>query len=175
MPEATFFAKRKSDKVPYERWEKQGWITVTPGAEVDYRFMVKYVVEFIEKNELVEKEFCFDKYMATLLMQELGDEGHVVIDIPQGIPTLGLPTKDFRNKTYNKKIIHDDNPVLNWAMGNAVVRKDYNENIMLDKSKAVQRIDPVASLINSHVRVMRLEIDGSDYDKRPEGEKLFCV
>jgi phage terminase large subunit-like protein len=38
-------------------------------------------------------------------------------------------------------------------MGNAVIRKDHNDNFMLDKSKSVQRIDPVASLINSHVRV----------------------
>jgi phage terminase large subunit-like protein len=64
-----------------------------------------------------------------------------------------MPTKDFRAKVYNNKIIHENNPVLNWAMGNAVIRKDHNENIMLDKSRAIQRIDPAASLMNSHVRV----------------------
>lgn len=153
IPEATLFAKTKSDRVPYDLWRKQGWITTTPGSEVDYRYMVKYVSEFITSKGLVEKEFCFDRYMATLLMQELTDEGHTVIEIPQGIPTLGIPTKDFRAKVYNGKVIHDNNPVLTWAMGNAVIRKDHNDNIMLDKGKSTQRIDPVTSLINAHVRL----------------------
>lgn len=157
MPEATFFTKMKTDKVPYDVWKKQGWLTLTPGSEVDYRFMVKWVAEFIVKHKLIEKEFCFDRYMATLLAQELTDEGHTVIEIPQGIPTLGIPTKDFRAKAYDKKIVHPFNPVLTWAISNAVTRKDHNENIMLDKSKSIERIDPIASLINAHVRVMANE------------------
>jgi phage terminase large subunit-like protein len=172
MPEATLFAKMKSDKVPYDRWAKEKWITITPGAEVDYRFMVKWVNETIAKYGLIEKEFCFDRYMATLLMQELSDEGHLVIPIPQGIPTLGVPTKDFRAKVYNQTIIHEYNPVLNWAMGNAVVRKDHNENIMLDKAKSVERIDPVAALINAHVRVMT-NIDETPVYKT--GNEIFSV
>jgi phage terminase large subunit-like protein len=153
MPTENLKAKENTDNVPYSLWVKQGWITLTEGSEVDYRYMVKYVIDFIKEKGLVEKEFCFDRYMATLLMQELTDEGHTVIDIPQGIPTLGVPTKDFRAKAYSQKLIVEDNPVLNWAMGNAVIRKDHNDNIMLDKGKATQRIDPVASLINAHVRV----------------------
>jgi phage terminase large subunit-like protein len=49
---------------------------------------------------------------------------------------------------------HNNNPVLSWAIGNAVTRQDANENIMLDKSKATDRIDPIASVINAHVRAM---------------------
>lgn len=166
IPEATLFAKMKSDRMPYDLWIKKGWISVTPGEEVDYRFMVKYVIEFIQKMGLAEKEFCFDRYMATLLMQELTDEGHTVIEIPQGIPTLGLPTKDFRAKTYNKKIIHDNNPVLTMAISNAVTRKDHNDNIMLDKGKSIQRIDPIAALLNAHVRVILNEDTTSVYENR---------
>ena len=114
---------------------------------------------------LIEKELCFDRYMATMVMQELTDDGYAVIDIPQGIPTLGVPTKDFRGLVYDKKIIHNNNPVLNWAMGNAVTKKDHNDNIMLDKGKATQRIDPVASLINAHVRV-RVEPKKNIYESR---------
>jgi phage terminase large subunit-like protein len=134
--------------------------------------MIKWVNDTIAKYGLVEKEFCFDRYMATLLMQELSDEGHLVIPIPQGIPTLGVPTKDFRAKVYNQTIMHEDNPVLNWAMGNAVVRKDHNENIMLDKAKSVERIDPVAALINAHVRVMT-NIDETPVYKT--GNEIFSV
>lgn len=153
MPKDNLKQKENTDNVPYALWAEQGWITLTEGSQVDYKFMVKYVVDFIAKMGLIEKEFCFDRYMATMLMQELTEEGHTVIEIPQGIPTLGIPTKDFRAQVYDAKIIAEDNPVLNWAMGNAVVRTDHNDNIMLDKGKAKHRIDPAASLLNAHVRV----------------------
>jgi phage terminase large subunit-like protein len=157
IPESTLFTKMKTDKVPYDRWVKDGWITVCPGAQVDYKQMIDYVDKYIEKLGLILKEECFDRYMAERLMPELSERGRTVIQIPQGIPTLGEPTKDLRARVYNKTLIHNDNPVLNWAMGNAVVRKDHNENIMLDKSKAAERIDPAASLINAHVRVWKGE------------------
>jgi phage terminase large subunit-like protein len=163
LPEATLFAKMKTDKVPYDRWAKEGWITITPGETVDYKVMMKWCMEEIKRLELIEKELCFDRYLANRLMPELSEEGHTVIEIPQGIPTLGEPTKDFRAKVYDGKIIHNNNPVLSWAMGNAVTtggakvgiseKGDKNENFMLDKSKSAFRIDPAASMMNSHVRI----------------------
>lgn len=163
LPEASLFQKMKTDKVPYDRWIKEGWITMTPGATVDYKIMIEWYKRFIESKGLIEKELCFDRYLASRLMPELEEDGHVVIAIPQGIPTLGEPTKDFRAKAYDGKLLHDDNPVLNWAVGNAVTtggkkvgineHGDKNENFMLDKSKSAFRIDPISSVLNAHVRV----------------------
>jgi phage terminase large subunit-like protein len=82
------------------------------------------------------------------------DEGFTMVEIPQGIPTLGEPTKNFREEVYKGNVQHDGNPVLAWALSNAVTRQDHNANIMLDKSKAADRIDPAAALINAHVRGM---------------------
>lgn len=42
-------------------------------------------------------------------------------------------------------------------MGNAVTKVDAQENIMLDKSKSTQRIDPAAALINAYVRASQVE------------------
>jgi phage terminase large subunit-like protein len=163
IPEETLFTKMKSDKVPYDRWIKQGHIIMTPGASVDYKFMIEWLLEFVKNNGLNIKELCFDRYLANRLMPELAEDGYTVVEIPQGIPTLGEPTKDFRAKVYDKKIIHDDDPVLNWAIGNAVttggkkygINKvgDKNENFMLDKSKSIDRIDPIAAILNGYTRV----------------------
>ncbi|MCM0760676.1 terminase large subunit [Sporomusa sphaeroides DSM 2875] len=161
MPEETLIAKRKTDKVDYDFWIKQNWMTATPGSTVDYRFMVTYMKQWIAERGLIEKELCFDRALAQMLMTELDEQGSKVIEIPQGLLTLSVPTKDFRAKVYSGQIIHDNNPVINWAMSNAVVRKDDKENIQLDKSKAAQRIDPVAAIINAYVRAM----------VRPEPEK----
>lgn len=50
-------------------------------------------------------------------------------------------------------------------MGNAVTKVDAQENIMLDKSKSTQRIDPAAALINAYVRASQInnEVDLNAY------------
>ncbi|MED1047292.1 terminase large subunit [Bacillus mycoides] len=154
IPEDTLAEKMKTDKVPYDIWAQQGWITVTPGSVVDYNFVKEYIKTMESDNEFKIKEICADPWNATQFMQDMEAEGYVVVEIRQGMATLSGPTKDFREQVYQKKIVHNNNPVLNWAIGNAVTKQDANENIMLDKSKATERIDPIAAVINSHVRCM---------------------
>ncbi|WP_371175925.1 terminase TerL endonuclease subunit [Bacillus atrophaeus] len=74
--------------------------------------------------------------------------------MPQRINHLSLPTKSFREKVYEGKVIHGDDPVLTWAINNAITKMDPQENIMLDKAKSPQRIDPIAAVINAYTRAM---------------------
>lgn len=176
MPEDTLEEKRKTDKAPYDRWIKQGWITATPGAQVDYHAVLDYIVQTYETYGWAKGEVCFDRYHASWLTQELAKLGFIPVDIPQQIPALTEPTKDFRAKVYNKKVIHDNNEVLTWAMSNAVARIDYNRNIMLDKSKSSDRIDPAAALMNAHVRAMGLvpeKVDVSEFADEEFLKKLW--
>lgn len=154
MPEETIEAKRKTDKVPYDLWVSQGWITATPGAEVDYHLIIEYMEKKYEDMGWDRGEVCFDKALATWLTHELIEREFTAIEVPQSFMVLSSPTKDFRAKVYNKKIIHENNPVLTWAISNAVTRSGPSENIMLDKSRAKQRIDPIAAMINAHYRAM---------------------
>lgn len=167
MPEDTLAIKRNTDKVPYDLWVKQGWITVTPGAVVDYRFVGEYIKSKAKEEGFSIREICFDPYNATQFATELMGEGYECVEIRQGVRTLSEPTKDFRNQVYSQNIVHDNNPVLAWAIGNAVVRQDHNENIMLDKDKSAQRIDPIAAVINAHVRASALATNkASVYEDR---------
>jgi phage terminase large subunit-like protein len=42
--------------------------------------------------------------------------------------------------------------MLTWAMGNAICDTDKNLNVMLNKQKSSDKIDPAAALMNAHVR-----------------------
>jgi phage terminase large subunit-like protein len=165
LPEDTLDAKRRTDKVPYDLWIRQGWITTTPGAVVDYQFIKSYIKHQAEKNGWIIREICYDPYNATQFAQDMDAEGYLTVEIRQGFRTLSEPTKNFRELVLDGKIIHDNNPVLTWALGNAVIRQDHNENIMLDKDKSTDRIDPAAAVINAHVRAMVLnqEIDLNEH------------
>jgi phage terminase large subunit-like protein len=165
MPSDTVVAKRKTDKVPYDLWIKQGYITETEGSVVDYDVIAKYIKEQAAANGWVVREICCDPWNSTQFATDMQNDGFVMVEIIQGIKTLSEPTKHFRESVLSGKVIHDGNPVLTWAMSNAVTRQDHNENIMLDKQKARQRIDPVAALMNAHVRAMVRE-ERSVYEER---------
>lgn len=162
IPEEKLDERVKTDKMPFDQWARKGWITTTPGAVVDYTFVREYIKAIAETHGVSVKEICYDKYNARHLMQELEADGFVTVEIPQGIRYLSEPTKNFRTKVFEKKIIHNNNPVLSWAVGNAVTRKDAQENIMLDKSKSTDRIDPLAALINAHARAMFANAESVD-------------
>ncbi|WP_431798888.1 terminase large subunit [Halobacillus andaensis] len=152
MPEDTLIAKMNTDKVPYDLWERQGWLSFTEGAVVDYRYLQKYIDEQVEKYNWQVKALCYDPWQAQQFINEAMDLGYITVKVIQGMKTLSPAAKDFRELVYREKIIHDNNPVINWAMGNAVTKKDHNENFMLDKDKSSQRIDPVASIITAHAQ-----------------------
>jgi phage terminase large subunit-like protein len=105
----------------------------------------------------------------------LQERGFTPVDIGQWYNMLSEPTKDFRAKVYNKKVIHNNNPVLTWAISNAILRTGPSGNIMLDKGKAAQRIDPIASGINAHARAMVNEskIDVSEFATDEFLDKLW--
>ncbi|MFC5528481.1 terminase large subunit [Cohnella yongneupensis] len=154
IPEETLKAKIQSDNVRYDVWVDQGWLTVTEGSVVDYREVQRYMLELAEKNGWKIQEVCYDEWSAGLISQELADKGLQLTEIPQRMNTLSEPTKNFRELTFQKKIIHNNDPVLSWAMSNAIEKQDHRENIALDKARSTNRIDPAAALMNAHVRAM---------------------
>ncbi|RPK06524.1 hypothetical protein BSBH6_00147 [Bacillus subtilis] len=165
MPEDTFHERMKTDNVPYDLWKNKGWLTTTDGAVVDYDYIRAYIKKMEKENGWRIKEIGYDPYNATQFAQQMEADGYTMVEIRQGVATLSEPTKDFRAKVKAKKIIHPKNDLLTWAMGNAVTKMDAQENIMLDKSKSTQRIDPAAALINAYVRASQInnEVDLNAY------------
>ena len=165
IPEETVQTKERTDKIPYRLWSESGWLTITPGEIVDYRFMTKWIEETLNKYGLNIKDVCYDPYNATHYTQELeSNKGWGIVEIRQGIITLSEPTKSFRAETYQGNILHPTNDLLDWAISNAVTKVDAQENIMLDKAKSTERIDPIAAIINAYTRAkVAADDDLSEY------------
>lgn len=173
MPEDTLQTKLKTDKVPYDQWVREGWITLTPGAVTDYNFVIQHIKNFEQRYNCKVRGLCCDPWNATQFMNDMATDGYVTVEIRQGVQTLGGPTKDFREQVYMGNVVHDNNPVLTWAISNAVTKMDHNENIMLDKAKSTERIDPIAAVLNAHVRAMVMGVEPDiDINKYAEAEFL---
>lgn len=164
IPEETIAAHEKTDKIPYRAWARAGYLTITPGDVVDYRFISTWIREQVDTLGVNLREVCYDPYNATHFAQELDAQGIMTVEVRQGMRTLSEPTKAFREETYRDNILHEPNPLLDWAISNAVTKRDHNENIMLDKEKSTNRIDPIAAVINAFSRAhVMAEEDLSDY------------
>lgn len=155
MPSERFTEKMQEDRTRYDLWEDAGWLTVTAGASVDYRTVVAYIVDRAKESGWNIEEICIDPWNKSQIQINFEEHGLKVSDIIQGIKTLSEPTKHFRDMVYQKRVIHDGSPVLTWAVGNAIADViDRNENILLSKKKSRERIDPIAAVINAHVKAM---------------------
>lgn len=154
-----------TDKMPFDLWSKQGWLTEIPGAVVDQQAIIDWIEAEVADKGWVINEICVDPWNATQFGVELQKLGYTVVEITQGIKTLSEPTKNFRECVLKEKIIHDGSPVTTWAMGNAVTRQDANTNIMLDKARSRDRIDPAAAIMNAHTRAMHGVVTTYDPNK----------
>ena len=164
IPEDTVAVHEKTDKVPYRAWAKAGYLTITPGDVVDYRFIESWIHETTDDLGMNVKELCYDPYNATHFAQDFDAQGITTVEVRQGMRTLSEPTKAFREEAYRGNILHEPNPLLDWAVSNAVTKRDHNENIILDKEKSTNRIDPIAAVINAFSRArVTAEEDMSDY------------
>ena len=134
------------DKVAYDAWERQGYITVTDTPIVDQSRMLNYIFKFIKSHELKIQCFCFDPANAAKIMMDLAAEGFVVEEVFQSYKHLNEATCGFREQVYSGHVYYLHNPMLNYAMGNAVLRTN-NGLIKVDKDATTKRIDPVDSTL----------------------------
>lgn len=151
MPEDKLYERMNSDRVPFDLWEQQGYLTTTPGSVVDYSYIEHYLLNLRDEGYNIQ-EIDYDKWNATHFAQIMESHDFLMVEIPQMLKYLSGPTKEFRREVYAGNILHFDDPLLNWAIGNAVQKQDAQENIMLDKSKSTERIDPIAAIINAFSR-----------------------
>ena len=155
IPEETLEAKMKTDKVPYDSWSKQGYITVIPGAKIKNDYIVERIKEDLKKYKFELDSVAYDPWHCEDIVESLEDEGIICIEVPQTYASLSEPTKDFRAKVYAKEVKYVKNPVLTYCMSNAVEDKDRKENLKLWKEKkSSERIDAAVTCIISHVRMI---------------------
>lgn len=134
------------DKAPYDAWEEAGYITVTDTPIVNQQAVIHYVLDFCKKYNLQIECLCFDPANASKMMMDLSDDGYIVEEVFQSHRSLNEATAGFREQVISQNVIYMYNPVLNFAMANAVIRTN-NGLIKIDKDAAKKRIDPVDAIL----------------------------
>lgn len=158
--------ERMYGKVPYRAWADAGWITETPGNDIDYGPITDTCVEVSEVYAL--QLSGYDPWNATDLTRNLIDHhGLVMASMRQGYKTLSEPTKRVQGLLRSERLNHGGNPVARWMAGNAVGKTDENDNIMPVKNKSPDKIDGMSALGMAICAAMSQEKTGpSVYETR---------
>ena len=166
LPEETLDLRVRRDHVPYDVWEKQGFVITTEGNVIHYGFIESFIEDLGTRYNI--REIAFDRWGAVQMVQNLEGMGFTVVPFGQGFSSMSSPTKELMKLVLEQKIAHSGNPVLRWMMDNIVVRTDPAGNIKADKSKSTEKIDGCIALIMALDRALRsgnIE-SGSIYDDR---------
>ncbi len=168
IPNREKLAERKAkDKVDYDAWERMGFLRVTNTPIVDQNAVMQYVVKVCEANDWKIQCLCFDPANASKIMQDMSDEGYDVEEVFQSHKSLNEATQGFREQVYSGNVVYLYNPLLNFSMSNAVIRKN-NGLIKIDKDAAKKRIDPVDATLCAYKLAMYHSFDTSYEDALKE-------
>ena len=166
IPEENLELRVRRDHVPYDVWERQGFLLTTEGNVVHYGFIEKFIEQLGERFHI--REIAFDRWGAVQMVQNLEGMGFTVVPFGQGFKDMSPPTKELMKLTLEQRIAHGGQPVLRWMMDNIFIKQDPAGNIKPDKEKSTEKIDGVVATVMALDRAIRCgnESGESVYDGR---------
>jgi phage terminase large subunit-like protein len=151
LPNDGLADKAREDRVPYDQWAKEGFLTAAPGRSVDYDYVSTFL--FGEFKRLDVRKLAFDrwnfKHLKPCLLRAGFTEQQVeerFVEFGQGFQSMSPALRALEAEILNGRIAHGNHPVLQMCAANAVVQTDPAGNRKLTKAKSAGRIDGMVAL-----------------------------
>jgi len=136
----------RRDRVPYDQWARDNWLTATPGPSVDHQAVRRMLRTWDAEFDL--QIIAFDPWNATELVRQLEQEdGLRLVPMRQTYAGMSAPTKSLEKAVFAKTLRHDGHPVLRWNLSNVAIESDPQGNLKPSKTASTERIDGVVALI----------------------------
>ena len=151
LPREGLEDKSKKDRVPYDVWQRDGFLLAAPGKSVDYEFVGEFLWDFCQSHNV--KKIAFDrwgfKHLKPWLLKAGFTEGtieEVFVEFGQGFQSMSPALRELEGEILNGRVSHGNHPVLTMCAANAVVVSDPSGNRKLAKDKSSGRIDGMVAL-----------------------------
>ncbi len=154
VPEDTIRASRIAQ---YPGWEETERLIATPGDSTDYQRIEDDLLELAPPDR---REIVLDKYQSRHLATRLQAEGITVVELAMNVSTLSEPTKMLDVLMRRQRILHDGDPLLEWAISNVVGHVDAKDNVYPRKERPENKIDPAIAVLEALSRWLSSEISG---------------
>lgn len=148
IPSERLDFKIKDDKIPYDKWEKRGLVTICEGAKVNYSDVTQWFLRMNDEYKISALWIGYDPWNTQYWVEEMKEYGFEMVEVRQGAKTMSNPMKQLEADLIEKNLNYNNNPVLKWCLCNTSVKRDENDNIRPIKGqKQRARIDGTVSLI----------------------------
>jgi phage terminase large subunit-like protein len=146
MPGDGIRDRAQEDKVPYDVWAKQGFITLIDGPVIVPAVVAQHVAE--ASSDFDMQLMAYDRWRINDFTRELDAIG---VQLPmqafgQGYKDMAPAVDKLEQLVLGHKLRHGNNPVMNMCAANAIAERDPAGNRKLNKAKSVGRIDGLVAL-----------------------------
>jgi len=181
-PEENVERRSRENRVPYDVWQREGFITQTSGLVTDFKAVRAAILARAEEFNIVETGF--DVAAAQDMALDLRDAGMVMTQVKQGA-WLDSAIQRMERLFVSGKLCFHGHPIALWNLSNAVVSRNSQNRYRFEKDKSREKIDGAVAIACAFERFLNSDkapsnpythrgiifLDNWDEFKRKEQEK----
>lgn len=148
--------KIKTEKIPYDRFAREGLCYPCGDRIIDYKFVEDFVLNLEKKYGVKIKSITYDRYNAMSSIQKWEDNLPYadMIEQKQHSQYLHTGTKKMREVVLQERFLYEENKLLEINIQNCMLDRDTNRNLYVNKKKSNGKIDIADALINCYCSIV---------------------
>ena len=146
--------KEDKEKLDWLSLEQAGVLSFVDKDYVEYELVLEW---FLKQRELYRIDSIgFDPAKAFMLVNEMRNQGFALNEVRQGELTLTNPLDNLKERFVDGNIIHNNNPLFYWYLGNVkLTKRGPNATYLPTKQNKNRKIDGFAALLDAHCEWQR--------------------
>lgn len=148
----TFSKLPMATRAKYEEFIKEGTLVVLDGTVLDMMEVYDDLDNHIQEMEYDVRSFGYDPYNAREFVERWTAENSPfgIEKVIQGAKTESLPLGELKILS-EEGMLHFDEQLMSFAMGNAITLEDTNGNRKLWKKRYDAKIDNVSAMMDAYI------------------------
>lgn len=95
--------KIKDDKIPYDKWEKRGLVTICDGAKVNYNDVTQWFIKMHYEYDISALWIGYDPWNTQYWVEEMREQGFEMVEVRQRTKDNEQPNETIRGRFNRKK------------------------------------------------------------------------
>lgn len=125
--------ERRELGTPALEWERDGYLELCPGGDIDYDAVEAKILELTETYPV--QEIAFDQWNCEAIAQRLDKHhGLRMVRFRQGTAYMNEPTQLLVSLVAERQLAHGGHPVLRWMASNVAGEIDKDQRIRPSKT-----------------------------------------
>jgi phage terminase large subunit-like protein len=152
ISERTMMKLSAASRQKYQEFLEEGSLIVMEGSVLNMMDVYDELDSYIQEKGYDIRCFGYDPYNAQEFVQRWVSENTPfgVVKVIQGARTESVPLGELKQLAEDRLLLFDEK-LMSYAMGNAMVWRDTNNNKKLIKRRNDEKIDPVAAMMDAYV------------------------